>query len=351
VDDSALMRRHLHGILTKAGFDVETASNGEECLARVSQYEPTVITLDINMPVMDGLTCLNLIMRNHPTPVVMLSSLTKKGAIASFEALKLGAVDYIPKPGGTVSFNMADSANELIAKINSAALARIGQARGLKSKHRVRIERAESVDSHQQPKTNSKTRSSGIELILIGVSTGGPSTIQEIITALPDNFSVPIIIAQHMPARFTDVFADRLNGLTHLSVREVNRTTEIKPGHVYIAKGDADIKVTKQGSKLVANSVPADKKHLWHPSVDALVLSAVETIHPSKLLCIQLTGMGNDGATAMAEAHKRGAKIIAESEETAVVFGMPRELIALDAVDIILPCHDIANAIANITYK
>lgn len=346
VDDSTLMRKYLQDVLIAAGFEVETARNGRECLERIPQYRPQVITLDVNMPVMDGLTCLKSVMQHHPTPVIMVSSLTKQGATETFEALELGAVDYISKSEDRLPLTSKASSAKLIAKINSAAKINIDSARQLKS--RLRMSREKRDTEGYCRKTNRPLHAdANVELILIGVSTGGPSTLQEIISSLPASLPAPIVIAQHMPAKFTPVFAKRLDSLSSLTVSEVKQETVLRSNHVYLAKGDADIKVMRRGSNLIAQSVAASEKHLWHPNVDILVESATQAIQANRLLCVQLTGMGNDGATAMANAHQHGARTIAESQDTAIVFGMPRALIKMGAADMILPCHDIATAIIN----
>lgn len=347
IEDSALMRKHLRRILEEGGFEVEVARNGQEGLDKLPEYDPDVVTLDINMPVMDGITCLSLIMNKYPKPVVMVSSLTEKGALVTFEALELGAVDYVPKPGGTVSLNMDQSAEILLSKVGAAAKMKIRSSTPLQSKLRVRRERAEASTDRKSVTMFSRRQNCQFHAIVMGVSTGGPGTLQEILTTLPQDFPIPIIVAQHMPARFTQVFAERLNKMCNINVTEVSSPTELLPGSVYIGRGDADIKVVSRSGKRLAISAPADESHLWHPSVEHLVNSAVQIYGASKVLCVQLTGMGHDGAQAMADAKKNGALTIAESEETAVVFGMPRELIELNAADKILPKYKIADALIN----
>lgn len=344
VDDSALMRKYLRGILEKAGFEIDIARNGEECLEKIPDFKPDAITLDINMPIMDGITCLSHIMNRFPTPVIMVSSLTEKGAVATFKALERGALDYIPKPSGTVSSNMSESAELLVEKVTSASSTGVSSNGGLRNKIRISEEKAEAQIKVAQPRSFSLS-SRKKDLVLIGVSTGGPGCLQEILQNIPETFSVPIVVAQHMPARFTSVFAERLNKLCKLSVHEVNQTMILESGHVYIAKGDADVKIIRSGSKLMVTSVPADNQHLWHPSVTLLVDSAREIVSSSKLLCVQLTGMGNDGAESMLKAFHGGATTIAESEETAVVYGMPRELVKRGGASFELPNYKIADAI------
>ena len=344
IDDSALMRKHLRQILEGAGYEVEIARNGEEGLERIATFDPKVVTLDINMPVMDGITCLSLIMQQNPLPVVMVSSLTEKGALATFEAMELGAVDYVAKPGGTVSLNIRDVADDLLEKVEAAARARIGKSRGLRQRLRIQRERAETIPPKRRSRSGSKveTKKSDLKLIIIGVSTGGPGTVEEIITSLPANFPLPILVAQHMPARFTRVFAERLNKCAALEIVELGSPVQLLAGQVFIARGDADVKLLKRANKLMAGSVPQDKEFLWHPSVERMVQSAKEVYAPESLICVQLTGMGNDGAKAMADLHKLGTRTIAESEETAVVYGMPRELVELGGADCILPSYEIA---------
>jgi len=344
IDDSALMRKHLRQILEDANHEVETARNGEEGLEKIASFDPAVVTLDINMPVMDGITCLSMIMQQSPRPVIMVSSLTEKGALATFEALELGAVDYVSKPGGTVSLNIREVADELLDKVNAAARARIGKSRGLRQRLRVQRERAETTQPKQRtrPASITKKTATAKKLVIIGVSTGGPGTVEEIITNLPADFSLPILIAQHMPARFTRVFAERLNKSAALEVIELGSLTELVAGQVLIARGDADVKLVKRAGKLMASSIPASKEYLWHPSVERMVQSVKELCEPESLICVQLTGMGNDGARTMAELHQLGARTIAESEETAVVYGMPRELVELGGAECVLPSFEIA---------
>lgn len=343
VDDSALMRKHLSQILEDAGYEVETARNGEEALEKIAAVDPAVVTLDINMPVMDGITCLSLIMQQSPRPVVMVSSLTEKGALVTFEALELGALDYVAKPGGTVSLNIRDVAEELLEKVRAAKRARIGKSQGLRQRLRAQREKdGTRKENISVSRSTRKKKTAQAELVIIGVSTGGPGTLEEIITALPAEFPVPVVIAQHMPARFTQVFAERLNKCSGLEVVEINRPVPLLPGQVLIAKGDADVKLTQRAGKLMVSSIPASDKFLWHPSVERLAQSVKELCDPETVICVQLTGMGNDGAKTMAELHELGARTIAESEETAVVYGMPRELVDLGGADCVLPSNDIA---------
>ncbi len=354
VDDSALMRKYLREIFQEeGGFDIAIAHNGEEALQLIPDFKPHVVTLDINMPVMDGLTCLSHIMTLYPCPVVMVSSLTHEGAIATLEALELGAVDYIPKPDGTISLNIMSLSDTLVRCVKNAAKARIRKTRGLTERLRNEREKtkqnsisrslspaSKSVVLSRNKKTNALFPDEG--LVLIGVSTGGPSTLEDILPQLPADYPYPIVIAQHMPGSFTRVLAERINNICNVTVIEVSRPTLLEAGKVYIGRGDADLIIAKRAQGLYALSVPMANEYLWHPSVDKLVYSALEHCPAENLIGVLLTGMGYDGAEAMTEIFKRGGKTIAESEETAIIFGMPAELINRKGAKMILPSHRIA---------
>ncbi len=362
IDDSALMRKKIRAILEDAGFEVVTARDGQDGLDRCREEDPDVVTLDINMPVMDGLTCLSHLMTEMPRPVVMVSSLTEKGAVATFEALELGAVDFIPKPDGTVSLHIDRIADELVQKVRAAARAKGRIAlRGRTAGRTASPRAATATEPAEAPARRSTARPARVArrepaartepvsgggvpkgLVVIGVSTGGPSTLERILPKLPADFPFPVIVAQHMPATFTSVFARRLDGLCDLAVLEVRRSMPIEVGNIYIGKGDADVVVARRGARRVVTSVPADPQHLWHPSVERLVRSVLEHWRPERVIAVQLTGMGYDGAAAMKELHDRGGKTIAESEDSAVVYGMPRELVELGGADVVIPADKVA---------
>ncbi|WP_236621572.1 chemotaxis-specific protein-glutamate methyltransferase CheB [Asticcacaulis benevestitus] len=345
VDDSALMRKHLTGLLESAGdFTTRAVRNGAEALAVLEEDEFDVVTLDINMPVMDGLTCLSRIMATNPKPVVMVSSLTQEGAEATLEALNLGAVDYVQKPDGTISLSIDKIERELVTKIRMASRARIRRSLGLTNRiintHK-RIETSTKRASIPTP-TRGPDRHGRAGLVLVGVSTGGPGTLEQILPYLEKGFPWPVLIAQHMPGSFTGVFARRLNGICQMPVVEVERQMPIEPSTIYIAKGDADLIVTRRGTGYSATPVPASRDHLWHPSVERMVQSALDIFPADRLIGVQLTGMGDDGASAMAQIQKRGGLTIAQNEDTCVVFGMPNELIKRGGASIVLPSHKIA---------
>ncbi len=333
VDDSALMRRHLREMLERDGaFEVHTARNGAEALEQIQHLDPQVVTLDVNMPVMDGLTCLAHVMEEMPRPVVMVSSLTSEGALATFEALALGAVDYIAKPGGTVSLNMQQEAEELRAKVAAAAGARVIGPQRLRERLQ-RQHRAAPAPLHRPRLTTG--------VVLIGVSTGGPGVLGDVLGGLPRDFPLPIVIAQHIPASFSGPLANRLNGECAVRVEELTSTRPLEPGLVLVGRGDADVVLTRRAQGAAARCVPVDG-HRWHPSVDRLARSALACFRPEQVIAVELTGMGDDGAEAMAELHAAGARTIAESPESAVVFGMPAELIRRGGASVVLPAHDVS---------
>jgi len=345
VDDSALMRKHLKLMLERVGFELVFARTGQEAVEQVLATQPDVVTLDINMPEMDGLTALSLIMAARPTPVVMVSSLTSKGALATLEALAMGAVDFVAKPGGTISLSLTAVAEELVSKVRAAARSRLKAASArpaLGLSGRLRAQRVEAASSF---KRQPDPVPGDFGLVLVGVSTGGPRTLEEILPQLPSDLPWPVLVAQHMPASFTATFAARLDSLCTLRVKELERMESLEPGTVYIARGGTDMVVAERLGRLVGLARPESAKHLWHPSVDALVESALAVVPPERLIGVQLTGMGYDGAEAMACLKRRGGRTIAESEDSAVVFGMPKELIERGGASLVLPAHKVATQI------
>lgn len=344
VDDSALMRRYLSGILTDAGdFQVITARDGEDAMEQLRRERPDVVTLDINMPRVNGLDCLARIMDEQPCPVVMVSSLTTEGALATLEALELGAVDFVAKPGGTVSLNISEVSGELVSKVRGAARARVrgGHRPASASASRPR-ERRPAVASRPAPRAPRGRRA---DLIVIGASTGGPGILGDVLAPLPANFGASIVIAQHIPAGFSQSLAKRLNDICAVRVEEVHDPRELEPGLVLIARGGADVVVSRRGGRLMARSVPSDMSLQWHPSVDRLVRTAMDAHDPRMILAVQLTGMGDDGAAAIADLYRAGGHTIAESEDSAVVWGMPGEVVRRGAASEVLAAAAVPNAI------
>jgi two-component system chemotaxis response regulator CheB len=336
VDDSALVRK-LFGRVLSAEPDMEIAfaRDGLEALAALGTFKPDVITLDIHMPQMDGLACLDRIMIERPCPVVMVSGQTADAAETTLEALRLGAVDFVAKPQGAVSLQMEVFAPQFVAKVRAAANARLKASLRLRERiqHRIGSPRSAPISSNSRL---AGSRGSGAGLVVLGISTGGPSALEVVLAGLPANFSWPIVIAQHMPASFTGALAHRLDKLCALTVLEVVRPTPLKAGHVYIARGDGDVVISRRAGALMA-APAASEDHPWHPSVDRLVRSAMEQLPPRQIIGVLMTGMGNDGAGPMTELRALGGRTIAESEESAVVWGMPGELVKADGADWVLP--------------
>lgn len=348
VEDSALMRRWLQECFaSEPGIECLTARDGKDALAKLEAFDPDVITLDINMPEMDGLTCLAQIMSDSPRPVVMVSSLTEAGALTTLEALELGAVDFIAKPSGTVSHDLKRILPQVIAKVRAAARMRGASTGLLRRAERSRPQRllpARSIEA-QNPGRPVSGRTQAHDLVLIGSSTGGPRALESILFRLGPDFPMPILIAQHMPRRFTRVFAERLTQQGSMPVVEVTGTTELLPGAAYLAQGDADVQVSTRRGRLVASSVPANPDLIWNPSVTRMVESAHAVVAPERLIAVLLTGMGDDGAAAMARLHREGGHTIAQSEATSAVFGMPRALIEAGGADRVIDIDRIAQAL------
>ena len=355
VDDSALVRKLFGQVLgSEADFEVEFARNGVEALDRLEAFRPAVVTLDVEMPQMGGLECLDRIMLERPCPVVMVSSQTAEGADVTLQALELGAVDFVLKPAGAVSLRLAEFAPQLVQKIRTAADAKLKTSRRLRERlsHRARRGAASSASGdassgeQRRPRT---ARAEGEGLVLVGTSTGGPPALEAVLTALPARFAWPIVVAQHMPASFTGALASRLDGLCKLRVTEVSRPTLLEAGVAYIGRGDADVIVTRRPAGLMAMSAPAESDYPWHPSTNRLVESALRHVAPSQLIGVLLTGMGDDGAAAMARLHELGGATIAESKDTAVIWGMPGELVAAGGADWTEPVHNIAARLLKLT--
>ena len=350
VDDSALVRKLLGRVLgDEADFEVRFARNGVEALQQIESFRPTVVTLDVQMPEMGGLECLDRIMVETPCPVVMVSSRTADGAEETLEALRLGAVDFVLKPAGAVSLRMDEFAPQLVQKIRIAATAKLKASTRLRE--RVLHRTGQRGRSHTARDTRETVRASGDGLVLVGTSTGGPTALEALLTPLPANFPWPVLVAQHMPATFTGPLAKRLDELCAVNVVEVVRPTKLEAGTVYIGRGDADLIVTRRGGGLVAMSAPAEADYPWHPNTNRLVASALRYVVPTQLIGVLMTGMGNDGAAEMARLHQLGGTTIAESKDTAVVWGMPGELVAAGGADWTEPVQKIAARLQELTPK
>jgi two-component system chemotaxis response regulator CheB len=343
VDDSALVRKLFGKVLSlEPDLVVGFARNGLEALEQLKTFQPDVITLDIHMPQMDGLTCLDRIMIERPCPVLMVSSLTAEGAEITLEALRLGAVDFVSKPEGAFSLHMEVFAPHFIAKVRAAAGAKLKASLRLRERVQHRIG---SVPSKMRPRRLAGSipavRAIGNGLVVVGTSTGGPPALEALLTPLPASFPWPIVIAQHMPMTFTGPLARRLDGICALRVTEVFEPSVLKPGCAYIGRGDGDVVIVRRGQTLAA-APAASEDYPWHPSVDRLTRSAMRMVSPAQIVGVLMTGMGNDGVEAMIALRALSGRTIAEAEDTAVVWGMPGELAKAGGADWILPVHRIA---------
>lgn len=344
VDDSALVRRQLIGLLEENGFACEPAKHGKDALDKVSQTDFDAITMDINMPVMDGLTAVQEIMQRNPTPILMVSSLTTEDAPATLEAMELGAIDYVAKPG-TLNAGLEVTSQEIVSKVT--LLSRISKRRlqGRLSRRRPDpVERKEVAREARTPVKLTDIRN----IVLIGASTGGPNLIEDICAALPADFPHPVCVVQHMPEKFTRAFAERLDRVSNVSVIEAEHNMELAPGCVYIAKGGVHLHFAKKVSgKVVLRQGQSSRKRFFTPSVDEMFFSSLEVFDAKKILAIELTGIGDDGADGMVAIKKAGGITIAESEETATVYGMPKEAYVRGGTLEVLPFPKIVQKIVS----
>lgn len=312
VDDSAFMRQLISNAIN-TNDDMEViglARNGAEAVIKTLELRPDVITLDVEMPVMTGLEALAQIMRDVPTPVVMVSSLTIEGARETLDALDMGAVDVIPKPQRAAA--VTELAESIASKLRAAASAVIDKSRP-------------QTQTIPEPPVKAVPALKSVELVVLGCSTGGPAALQRVIPELPEDFAAPIVVAQHIPPGFTGPMAQRLNQRSKVRVLEAEQGMELQPATVYIAPaGQHTVVRSVQGRKTVEILPPEAAQGPYRPSVNALFASA-EVFAPN-VLAIVLTGMGQDGLEGTKLLHAKGAQIVAESQESAVIYGMPRAI-------------------------
>lgn len=342
VDDSALMRKYIKRILEEDPMIevVDTARDGEDAVEKNLALRPDVITLDLNMPKMDGLTALQYIMNTAPCPVVVVSSLTQRGALATFEALELGAVDCIAKPEGTVSLNIEAVGAEIRMKVRAAAQAKTEKRLAGKPERRFHCRASERTVQQCLPQPASCTYE---KVVLIGVSTGGPKVLGEILPLLPGNLAAPVVVVQHMPEGFTKYFAERLNCMCALEVVEAADGEPLRRGTIVIARGGYHIKFSRQlGKKYLTINISREPRNaLYTPSVSVALQSLRQHVKDSQIVAVMLTGMGDDGANEFVEVRKGGGFTIAESEETAAVWGMPRAAWERGGADVLAPSYEI----------
>ena len=334
IDDSAYNRVTLTRMLESDARIkvVGTAVNGEDGIKQVMKHRPDVVTLDLEMPIMDGFAFLRWLMVNLPTAVIAVSSRASDRSV--FKALELGAIDFIAKPGGRVSPRLEEIQKDLISKVLQVSELRMENLR-----RRV----AEEQGAHEPPVPIAESCPRGIELIAVGCSTGGPPALQHLFQSLP-LLPVPFVVAQHMPPNFTRLFAERVNRLTPYTVKEADDGELLRPGYVFVAPGGMQTEVRRVSEGLQVRVFPAGLSDLYAPSVDRLFKTASAACD-DRLVAVIMTGMGDDGAEAMRVVRERGGRTIAESPETAIIFGMPNEAIKTGAIDEVLPLTDIPGAI------
>jgi len=334
IDDSAYNRVTISRMLESSPKIkvAATAVNGEDGIKQVMKHKPDVITLDLEMPVMDGFAFLRWLMANRPTPVIAVSSRSSDRSV--FKALDLGAVDFIAKPGGRVSPRLEEIERDLVAKVLQVADIRMENLR-----------RRINEDEEPAPRENETPEEckGGIELVAIGCSTGGPPALQHVFQTL-SMLPIPIVVAQHMPQAFTRLFAERVNKLTSYTVKEGDDGEMLEGGTVYVAPGGMQMEVRRITEGLQIRVFPAKVNDLYAPSVDRLLISASEACG-ERLVAIIMTGMGDDGAQAIRRVRERGGRAIAESPQTAIIFGMPNEAIKTGCIDLVLPLGEIPTAI------
>lgn len=348
IDDSALVRKLLTEILeSDPAIEVcGTAVDAHAARDKIKRLNPDVLTLDVEMPKMDGISFLRNLMRLHPLPVIMVSSLTEKGAAITEEALELGALDFVSKPKSDLTRTMQHYRDEITEKVKMAATAHIS-ATGLRQPAPVLVAEQSFAGAETDATPDPATLANS--LIVMGASTGGTEAIKEILQQLPT--SLPgILITQHIPASFSAHFASRMNSVSALTVCEAKKGQRILPGHVYIAPGDRHLVIARNslGYYCELDDGPPVNRHI--PSVDVLFRSAISSAG-SDVIGVLLTGMGKDGARGMLEMQEAGADTIAQDEKTSVVWGMPGAAAKLGAADSILPLGQIAKQIILLARK
>lgn len=344
VDDSALVRQILTEILGQdSGIDVVgSAADPYAAREKIKKLDPDVLTLDVEMPRMDGLTFLSNLMRLRPMPVVMVSSLTESGAAVTLQALELGAIDFVTKPKVDLAHTLDDYALEIREKVRVAARARVQERRVTPTPvapAKLTVGEKYSADVILQRQDQRRPFKTTESIIAIGASTGGTEAIKEVLIRMPLNCP-GIVITQHIPEAFSGPFARRMDSVSTISVCEARDGQQVYPGHAYIAPGDRHLMLVRDGARYVCrlNDGPPVNRH--RPSVDVLFRSVAANVGQNAVGAI-LTGMGDDGARGMKEMHDAGAPTIAQDEQTSVVWGMPGQAVKMGGVDKIMPLEAI----------
>ena len=340
VDDSAFFRRRLSEILNSDSHIevIGTASDGREAIAQVEKLRPDVVTMDIEMPVMDGITAVRRIMQANPTPILMFSSLTTEGAKATLDALEVGAMDFLPKRMEDISQDREAAKRQLCARV------RLISARGLKkvtiAQSRVKPE-VKITPAMQRPSTERKGQ---FKLVAIGTSTGGPVALQQVMTSLPASFSTPLLLIQHMPGTFTPAFSERLNKLSQINIKEAADGDRIERGWAYLAPGGKQMLLEEQAGSTVIRIIDGDGSQTYKPSVD-ITFGSASKIYGGSVLAVVMTGMGADGREGARMLKKAGATIWAQNKETSVIYGMPAAVTEAGLADNVLALKDIGPGI------
>jgi two-component system chemotaxis response regulator CheB len=348
VDDSAFFRKRIMEIL-KADVEVEVvggAANGREAVDMVTELKPDVVTMDIEMPVMDGISAVREIMSKSPTPVLMFSSLTHEGAKATLDALDAGAMDFLPKKFEDIASNRDEAISQfrqrvrLLGRRRAAAVARPalkvagGGGAGFVA-----------ASGSTRPSARPNPRLSDYQLLIIGASTGGPVALQKILSRLPANFPLPVVVVQHMPATFTATFAQRLNDLCKLNVKEAEDGDELKAGCAYIAPGGRQLTIQRNVGRARIVVRDSNPSMFYKPCVD-LAFDSVAAAYRNDVLAIVLTGMGADGCEGARKLKRNGAAIWAQDEASCVVYGMPAAIVNAGLADHVLSVDDIARVLS-----
>jgi two-component system chemotaxis response regulator CheB len=334
IEDSAFMRRELTKIINTGDnlVVIGAAIDAEDGIEMAKKLDPDVITIDVNLPGMDGITCLQHIMIEIPRPCVMISAYTKRDSIETFEALELGAVDFVQKPSGEISKDIWHLNEEIHVKLQMAAKANLNALTRFEP-FSIKMQLFDQNDDQTPDK-----------IVVIGVSTGGPRTMMHIIPKIPEDIGAPILLVQHMPRKFTRNYAERLNQYSQIFVKEAEHGEPLQNNIVYVAQGERNLMVETQNEMPRLHVEMPAKGDLYVPSVDKNIHSAID-IFKDRCIGVVLTGMGNDGSSAMQRLFQIGGHTIAESEETAVIYGMPQDVIKAGAAKIIAPAHEIAKKI------
>lgn len=315
---------------------IDTARDGQQALEKIEEFDPDVVTMDIEMPRMDGLTALRQIMDESPRPVLMVSSLTQDGAEATVEAMEAGAVGFLPKQRSRVSLKITEIEDELIKRIKAAAHSNLRVMQRQRGRRRAAASRRAATDGLSFHEA---------QIITIGISTGGPFALQRVIPALPGNLPVPVVVVQHMPPHFTKSLANRLDSTSALQVAEAEDGMSVEPGQVIIAAGGHHL-VFRTGARHTIVKTPTEPSDTLHcPSADVMFSSAAEH-YDGHVLGLIMTGMGKDGLEGATAIKDAGGRLIAQDEATSVVYGMPRAVAEADLTDLVLPMDGIAEALA-----